>query len=103
MASRGKSLSLDHPPPQATKPEVHGEYVLAKRLLKARQYPLAALHFSNYPAQTSGGSLKTVALPTLLPLLPLLRMILAANDRFCLRRPNVLRYIDLAGSTKIVA
>ncbi len=91
------------PPPQATSAEVHGEYILAARLLQAGQYPLAARHFRNYLAQASGPSLKTVILRTMLPMLPLLRMILAAKERILVGRPYVLRYIDRSGRAESAA
>lgn len=91
------------PPPQATSPEVHGEYILAARLLQAKQYPLAARHFRNYLARTSRRSLKAVVLRTMLPMLPLLRMILTVKDRIFVGRPHVLRYIAANGRTEIVA
>lgn len=95
-------LSIN-PPPQATSPEVHGEYILAARLLQAGQYPLAARHFRNYLAHTSGRSLKAVVLRSMLPMLPLLRMILAAKERLLVGRPFVLRYIDQSSRMKIMA
>lgn len=91
------------PPPQVTSPEVHGEYILAARLLQAGQYPLAARHFRNYLAQTSSRSLKVVVLRTMLPILPLLRMILAAKERLLIGRPYVLRYIDRSGRNESAA
>jgi len=81
------------PPLEATSPEVHSEYILAARLLQAGQYQLAARHFRNCLAHTSPRSLKAVVLRAMLPMLPLLRMILAAKERFVLGRPCVLRYM----------
>jgi glycosyltransferase involved in cell wall biosynthesis len=91
-AEENRYLSLT-PPPQATSPEVHGEYILAARLLQSRQYPLAAQHFRNYLAHTSGRSLKAVVLRASLPLLPLLRMILALKNQVLLGRPYSLQFI----------
>jgi glycosyltransferase involved in cell wall biosynthesis len=95
-AEESRYLSIT-PPDQATSPEVHGEYILAARLLQAGQYSLAARHFRNYLAHTSGRSLKAVVLRTMLPLLPLLRIILAAKERILVGRPYVLRYINQSG------
>lgn len=101
-AEENRYLSIT-PPPQPTSPEVHGEYILAARLLQAGQYPLAARHFRNYLARTPGASLKVVILQTMLPMLPLLRMILAAKERILVGRPYVLRYIDRSSPTESAA
>lgn len=101
-AEENRYLSIT-PPPQPTSPEVHGEYILAARLLQAGQYQLAARHFRNYLARMPGASLKAVILRTMLPMLPLLRMILAAKERILAGRPYVLRYIDRSSPTESAA
>lgn len=95
-AEEHRYLSLE-PPPQATNPEVHGEYIVAARLLQAGEYALAARHFRSYLAHTSSRSLKAVSLRTMLPMLPLLRIILAAKERILVGRPHALRYIAPSG------
>lgn len=86
-------LSVD-PPALPISAETHGEYIVAARLLHSGQYSLAAKHFRNYLHNVPPASMKAVSLRVLLPVLPVLRLILAAKERMVSGRQPVLTYIE---------
>ena len=86
-------LAVDPPIPPVS-PEAQSEYIVAARLLQSGRYRLAARHFRNYLGIIPGSSAKTVVLRAFLPLLPVLRVLLAAKERIVTGRPPVLTYIE---------
>jgi glycosyltransferase involved in cell wall biosynthesis len=90
-------LAVDPPVPPVP-PEAQSEYIVAARLLQSGRYRLASRHFRNYLGVVPRSSVKTVVLRAFLPLLPVLRLLLAAKDRLMTGRPPTLVYIEASAS-----